>query len=67
MICPVPSTLKRMKTAIASFVEADAAFKDLERALPRGIDRDEWEEAERHALSLRGEALRIFDIQAEKG
>ena len=56
-----------MKTAITGLLEADSAFESLERALPRDINKREWEEAEDHALLMRGEALRIFDVQSDKG
>ena len=56
-----------MKIAIKSFPEADASFKGLERAIPQEIDRHDWDEAENRALLERGEALHIFDVQADKG
>lgn len=60
-------TSARLSAAEGALKEADVAYKELCRALPRDMDQAEWERQEQEALRGRGEGMKIFDIQMEKG
>jgi Lon protease-like protein len=53
--------------ALQEYQNASVAFNDLSKALPAGINLEEWKQQEQEALKNRGKYLKVFDVQLEKG
>jgi len=62
----VPSLVKKYYTA----AETKPIMDDIFQSLTESLEDDQvtlWEGQEANALALRGEAMRIFDLQLQKG
>jgi hypothetical protein len=57
---------KKLRKAKAIAAEMTSAFEALDAVLDDSC-REQWEDAEKRASKERGEYLRIYDVQLEKG
>jgi hypothetical protein len=57
---------KKFKRATHSLAESELAFQGLTQSLSHENILD-WQRQEQEALSQRGDALKIYEVQVEKG
>jgi hypothetical protein len=62
----VKSLAAKYKAAIEGIEYTKEAFDDLNDAIKPDL-RESWMSSEKMALELRGEHLKIYDVQIEKG
>jgi len=60
------NTVKKLKKALEGLSETRAAFQGLTDSLSKEKIQD-WKRQEKQALRQRGDALKIYEVQQEKG
>lgn len=65
-LIPVMTLKKKLKRAKIDLPKTQDVFESLTKSLPKETVQD-WEQLEEKAISTRGEALGIYEVQLDKG
>jgi hypothetical protein len=65
-LIPVMTLKKKLKRAKVDLPKTQNVFESLTKSLPKETVQ-EWKQLEEDAISTRGDALEIYEVQLDKG